>query len=268
MQRENNSAGRAYQDKRVEPAEAVQRIRSGDTVFLGSCCGEPQTLVEALVEHAEGLRDVKIVNVSPPRGPAPYAQIEMAEHFKLLTFLGNPDTREAIKQDRADYIPCHLSGIPALFRGGHLPLDVALVQVSRPDAYGYCSLGISVDCTKAAVESAQRVIAEINSEMPRTLGNSFVHISRFDRWVESSRPLITIAFDENVTAEETAIGKNVVSLIPDGATLALGFGKIVDAVLHSLGDKRDLGVHTGTISGELGIDTDESGKRVQDPHLR
>jgi len=248
MKRIKSSWGTAYRDKRIAPEEAVNSIRSGNTVYLGSCCGEPQTLVQALVENAKGLRDIKIVNVSPPYGPSPYAQIEMAEHFRLLTFFGNPETREAIKEDRADYIPCHLSDIPALFSEGHLQLDVALVQVSPPDTNGNCSLGISVDCTKAAIENAKLVIAEINTKMPRTLGDSFIHISRFHRWVDSSNPLITIEFDENFTEEERAVGKNVASLIPEGATLALGFGKIVNAILYSLNDKRDIGIHTGTIS--------------------
>jgi 4-hydroxybutyrate CoA-transferase len=172
----------------------------------------------------------------------------MSEHFRLLTFFGNLDSKEAIKNNHADYIPCHLSGIPALFQNGDIRLDVALVQVSPPDEYGYCSLGISVDCTRAAIDNASIAIAEVNSEMPRTLGNSFVHVSKIHRFVESSRPLITVDFDPNPTDAEKALGRNVASLIPDGATLALGFGKIVDAVLYSLREKQDLGIHTGTIS--------------------
>jgi len=239
-----------YQDKVIDPAEAVKFIHSGETLFFGSCCGEPQTLVEALLERAQRdkLQNIKIVNISPPKGTSPYAHGERSEHFKVRTFFGNPSMKEAIKEGIADYIPCHLSNIPSLFYDNSLPLDVAMIQLSPPDEYGYCSLGISVDCAKAAIEKAKSVIAEVNTEMPKTLGNSFVHVSQIDHVIESSRPLITVDFGESPTEIEKAIGCHVANLIPDGATLALGFGKIVDAVLYGLANKKDLGIHTGTIS--------------------
>jgi len=223
-------------------------VHSGDRVFLGSCCGEPQTLVDALMEKAPDLNDVEIVNISPPKGPSPYARRSLSEHVRLLTFFGNPFTKEIIKEGDGDYIPCHLSGIPSLFYNDHLPLDVAMIQLSSPDEYGYCSFGISVDCTKAATEKAKMVIAEINSEMPRTMGNSFVHVSKIDYLIETKKPLISIEFGEELSETEKAIGSYVAELIPDGATLALGFGKIIDAVLYGFVDKKNIGIHTGTIS--------------------
>lgn len=238
-----------YQAKVVDPQDVGDLLHSGDRVFLGSCCGEPQTLVETLVKKGEELNEVEIVNVSPPRGSSLYAQEALYGHLKLCTFFGNPSTKKAIKEGRGDYIPCHLSGIPSLFYDGYLHLDVAMIQVSPPDEYGYCSFGISVDCTKAAAEKARIVIAEVNSQMPRTLGDSFIHVSEIDYLIETSRPLISIELDENLTDEEKAIAENVAKLVPDEATLSLGYGKIMDAILiHGLVDKKELGIHTGSIS--------------------
>lgn len=240
-----------YRDKIIEPKELGRLVHSGERVFLGSCCGEPQTLVEALVAYAANITNVEIINISPPRGPSLYTQKSLSGHLKLRTFFGNLFTREAIKDGQGDYIPSHLSGIPDLFYNDYLPLDIALIQLSPPDEHGYLSFGISVDCTKAAAKTAKQVVAEVNSEMPRTLGNSFIHVSEVDYFIETSRPLICIEFEEDLNEVEKAIGVYVAELVPDGATLALGFGRIVDAVLYALSDKKNIGIHTGSISDSV-----------------
>jgi 4-hydroxybutyrate CoA-transferase len=227
-------------------AEAMKVIRPGDRVVVAHACGEPQALTGAMVARAPELRDVEVVHMVA-MGKALYCQPEMREHFRHNSLFVGATSRQAVKEGRADYTPCFFSEIPRLFRDGYLPVDVALVQVSPPDAHGYCSLGISVDYTKPAAESARAVVAQVNKNMPRTLGESFLHVSRFHHIVEVDEPLIELPKPKISQVEEN-IGRYCTELIEDGSTLQLGIGAIPDAVLSFLTGKRDLGIHTEMFS--------------------
>lgn len=223
-------------------AEALQAVRSGMRVFVGSGCAAPQVLVEALAARAPEVYDVEVLHILT-HGPAPYAKPELLDHFRQNSFFIGGNVRSAVHQGVADYTPLFLSEIPRVFREGRMHLDVALVQVSPPDAHGFCSFGVSVDVVKAAVESADYVIAEVNPGMPRTLGDSFVHVSALDAMVQSDRPVLEAPM-EPISAEARKIAEFIESLIPDGATLQTGIGSIPSAVLEALGNKKDLGMHT------------------------
>jgi 4-hydroxybutyrate CoA-transferase len=223
-------------------SEAVAGINSGQRVFVQGAAATPLLLLEALAARAAELNNVEVVHLHC-EGPAPHLAPEMAGHLRHRALFIGPNARQAVAQGRADYVPVFLSDIPVLFRRGQLPLDVALINVSPPDAHGYCSLGTSVDVTLAAVGAATRVIAQINRAMPRTLGDGFVHVSRIDLGVEVDAPLpehAPPALDE----VERRIGERVAELVPDGATLQMGIGAIPAAVAGALVDKRDLGIHT------------------------
>lgn len=235
-----------YQSRLVSPSEAVQAVKSGDRVVVGHACGEPQALVKALVARAAELENVEIVHMVA-MGKAEYCRPEMTRHFRHNSLFVGATTRSAVNDGRADFTPCFFSEIPRLFYEGFLPVDVALIQVSPPDRHGFCSLGISVDYTKAAAECAQTVIAQVNENMPRTLGNSFMHISQFHYIVEVHEPLIELE-RPILTEVEESIGRHVAELIEDGSTLQLGIGAIPDAILRYLGNKKDLGIHTEMFS--------------------
>jgi acyl-CoA hydrolase/GNAT superfamily N-acetyltransferase len=222
--------------------EALAALRSGMRVFVGSGCSAPQSLVEALAARAPEVFDVEVLHILT-HGPAPYAQRELLEHFRQNSFFIGPNVRAAVHEGVADYTPMFLSEIPRLFRERRLHLDIALVQVSPPDTHGFCSYGVSVDVVKAAVESADCVIAEVNPSMPRTLGDSFVHTNELDVMVQSNRPLLECPV-EPVTPEAEKIAEFIESLVPDGATLQTGIGAIPSAALAALRSKRDLGMHT------------------------
>ncbi len=232
--------------KSVSPQQAVAEIRSGQRVFVGSNCAEPQTLVEALTARADNLSDTEIVHILT-LGIAPYSEARFENKFRHNAFFIGANVRDAINHARADYTPIFLSEVPALFRNGRIPLDVALIQVSPPDRHGWCSLGVSVDVIRSAVDSAPIVIAEINQQMPRTLGDSFMHVSQISAFVESDRPLLELKppVQTDVTMR---IGQYIAEMIDDGATLQLGIGAIPDAVLTSLHGKKDLGIHTEMFS--------------------
>ena len=238
-----------YRERLTSAACAVASIGSGRRVFVGSNCAEPQTLVEALTAHAAGLTATEIVHIMT-LGQAPYSEARFEKQFRHNAFFIGANVREAVNACRADYTPIFLSEIPALFRSGQLPLDVALIMVSPPDVHGYCSLGISVDVVKAAVESSGLVIAEVNRRMPRTLGDSFLHVSRIDAFVESDCPLLEL-LPPTQTEVTQRIGRHIADLIEDGSTLQLGIGAIPDAALACLTDKRDLGIHTEMFSDGL-----------------
>ncbi|HVU27427.1 MAG TPA: GNAT family N-acetyltransferase [Verrucomicrobiae bacterium] len=223
-------------------SEAMGRLRSGMRVFIGSGCAAPQVLVEALVTRAPEIYDVEILHILT-HGVAPYAKCNLLEHFRQNSFFIGANVREAIHEGVADYTPLFLSDIPRLFREKRMHLDIALVQVSLPDPHGFCSFGVSVDVVKAAVESADYVIAEVNPNMPRTLGDSFVHVSRLHALVRSECPLLESPVG-NITPEAEKIAEFIESLVPDGATLQTGIGAIPSAVLAALKNKRDLGMHT------------------------
>ncbi len=242
--------------KCVSPQQAVADIRSGQRVFVGSNCAEPQTLVEALTSRADSLTDTEIVHILT-LGIAPYSEARFENKFRHNAFFIGANVRDAINHARADYTPIFLSEVPALFRNGRIPLDVALIQVSPPDKHGWCSLGVSVDVIRAAVDSSPFVIAEVNQQMPRVLGDSFLHVSQIDVFVQSDRPLLELK--PPVQTEVTMrIGQYIAEMIEDGATLQLGIGAIPDAVLSSLHGKKDLGIHTEMFSDGV-VDLVESG---------
>lgn len=234
-----------YNKRLTTAEEAVKRIKSGDRVVLGHATGEPQVLVDAMVKNAAAYKNVEIIHMVP-MGPAKYCLPEYKDNFRHNSLFSGGNTRKAIKAGIADFTPIYFHEVPAILSGSLKP-DVALVQVTAPDNNGYCSLGVSVDYTKPAVENAALVIAQVNPNMPRTFGDSFVHVSEIDVFVETDVPILELPRAELGDVEK-AIGENCGSLIPDGATLQLGIGTIPDAVLLSLKDKKDLGIHTEMFS--------------------
>lgn len=227
--------------------EAVNVVESGNRVFIQGACATPTPLIEALVARGEELRNVELTHLHT-YGPATYTDARWAGHFLLRALFVAENTREAANAGRASYTPVFLSDIPALFApGAMLAPDVAFVQVSPPDAHGFCSLGPSVDVARAAVDNAKAVVALINPQVPRSHGEGFVHISRITHAVKWDAPLYTVE-PKTPTQEHLAIGRRVAELIGDGATLQMGIGAIPDAVLAALGDRKDLGIHTEMFS--------------------
>ena len=226
----------------VSATEAVGAIASGQRVFVQGACATPQVLIDALVERGPELRDVRLIHLHT-EGPAPYLRPEFDAAFRHEALFVGSNAREAVNAGRADYLPVFLAEIPALFRSGRVPIDVALLNVSPPDAHGYCSLGTSVDCALQAARSARLVIAQVNPAMPRSLGDSFLHVDQIDWIVDTTAPLPEVT-PGPASETEQAIGNAVSSLIEDGATLQLGIGAIPNAVLSALVNHRELGVHT------------------------
>jgi len=225
--------------------QAMGMIRDGMRVFLGSGAATPTELIAALCEVAPGLKDVELCQLLA-LGPAPTAAPEFDGHLRHHAFFIGDNVREAVRSGRADFTPVFLSDIASLFRGP-MPVDVALVQVSMPDSHGFCSLGVSVDIVKPAIDSAKVVIAEINPQMPRTHGDAFVHVSRL-HMVSVDHPLLTLDGAHRVDDLTNAVGRHVAELIDDGDTLQLGIGAIPNAVLTYLHNHRDLGIHTEMFS--------------------
>ena len=231
-----------YADAIATSEEAVKEIRPGQRVFVGTGCAQPQELVQALVARSSSLVDVEIVHLLT-LGDAPYAEKELERHFTVNSFFISKNVRGIIQEGSGGYTPIFLSDIPRLFNSGRLPLDAALIQVTPPDEQGMCSLGISVDIVKSASENASLVIAQVNPRMPRTLGDSFIHVHDIDYLVPADVPLIEVQWAE-ATDETLQIGKYVAALVEDGATVELGIGGIPHAVLESLSEKKHLGIHT------------------------
>jgi acyl-CoA hydrolase/GNAT superfamily N-acetyltransferase len=229
-------------NREISPAEALQPLRSGMRVFVGSGCAAPQTLINALIARGADVYDVEIVHLLT-FGAAPYAAKDWLENFRHNAFFIGPNVRSSVNEGCSDYTPIHLSEVPLLIRKRQIDLDIALIQVSPPDAHGFCSLGVSVDIVKAAVENADRVIAEINPNMPRTLGDSFIHSSRISAFVKSDLPILEFPVVTS-SAEAKLIGEYIASLVEDGSTIQTGIGEIPSAVLAALSGKRDLGMHT------------------------
>jgi len=234
-----------YKTKLCTPQEAVKKVKSGDRIVFSHACGEPRLLPKALMERVDELQNVEIVHMVP-MGEALYCRPEYTKSFRHVALFAGGPTRDAIWEDRADYIPYFFSEIPFLFETV-LPVDLAMVTVSPPDHNGFCSLGVSVDYTKKAVECAKTVIAEVNKTMPRTHGDSFIHISDIDYIVEVDVPIAELKSAE-LTDVEKNIGRHVAELIDDGSCLQLGIGGIPDAVLFYLTDFKDLGIHSEMIS--------------------
>ncbi len=226
----------------VSPEEAVAGIRTGHSVFLHGGSATPSILLEALVARAPEVRDVRIYHLHA-EGPGPHLAAEFAQSFRHVALFIGSSSRNAIREGRAEYVPVFLSDIPRLFTRGDIPLDAALINVSPPDAHGFCSLGVSVDVAQPAVRAAKTVIAQLNRAMPRTHGDAFVHVSNIDLAVEADLPPYPLVFDKPSDVERR-IGEYVADLVADGSTLQLGIGAIPGAVALALRDKRDLGIHT------------------------
>ncbi len=238
-----------YRRKSVAPLEAMQSIQSNMRVYIHPGCAEPEALVEALMARGPFVSGVEIVHLLTV-GRADYIAPRMEGHFRHNAMFIGGNVRQAVNEGRADYTPVFLSEIENLFESGQMPIDVALIQVSPPDAHGFCSFGVGVDTTLTAARRAKFVVAQVNDQMPRTFGDSFIHISDINAVVEASRPLCEMK-PIAITDVHHAIGKNVASLIEDGATLQLGIGGIPDAVLLELAHHKDLGIHTEMLSDSV-----------------
>ncbi len=238
-----------YREKVRTAEQAISTIRRGDKVFIGSGAAEPQVLVKALIDSAGRLADTRIMHIMT-LGVAPYTEEKFTDQFRHNAFFIGANTRKAVSEGRADYTPVFLSEIPALFRSGQSPIDVALIQISVPDKHGFCSYGVSTDVVKSAAESATKVIAEINPQMPRALGDCFINMDDIDMFVPIDAPLL---YSKRDRADDIAkkIGKNIADLIEDGSTIQMGIGTIPDSVLYYLTDKKDLGIHTEMFSDGL-----------------
>ena len=250
---------------KVQTAEdAVKAIRSFQRVFVHSVSMAPQTLIQALCNRAEELREVELIHVHT-EGIAPYVEPRYAGSFRHNACFVGPNVRSAVQAGDADYIPVFLSEMPLLFRRGILPIDVAMISVSPPDAHGYCSLGTSVDIAVGALESARYVLAEVNPQVPRTHGDGVIHWRELDAVVYTNTP-VAREHAKMLSSEEVQIGKNIAALVEDGATLQMGIGAIPDAVLSQLIHHRKLGIHTEMFSDgllpllELGAVTGENKK--------
>ena len=240
----------------VSAADAVSTIQSGHRVFVHTAAAAPQALVNALTDRADALSHVEMIHLHT-EGEAPYASEEHADTFHTNALFVGGNVRRAVAEGRADYIPVFLSEVPGLFRDGILPLDAALLQVSPPDKHGYCSLGVSVDVSNAALETASMVCVQINPQMPRTHGDGLIHVSEIDLAVEADMPL-PVAPSADLSDAEIEIGKHCASLVENGATLQMGIGAIPDAVLRALTDHKNLGIHTEMFSDGV-IDLVENG---------
>ena len=227
--------------------EALSIIKSGDRVFVQGSAGTPQFLVKKLAERAPELRNVEIISIST-YGEMPLAEEQYKDSFFINSLFVSANVREAVNSGRGDYIPVFLSEIPHLFRSGILPIDVAIVHVSPPDKHGFCSLGVSVDIARQAVLSAKHVIAQVNPQMPRTHGDGLIQASRLDVLVEVDEALPEVDYGLKITEREQIIGRYIAEMIEDGATLQMGIGGIPDAVLSSLTNHKELGIHTEMFS--------------------
>ncbi|MGE0863442.1 MAG: acetyl-CoA hydrolase/transferase family protein [Vicinamibacterales bacterium] len=249
------SLGGSWQSRGVSAAEAVSIVKSGMRVFVHGAAATPTPLLDALA-NASDATDVTLYHLHT-MGPAPFVAPQHRPRFLSVSLFAGAPVRQAIADGAADFIPVFLSDIPSLFQTGRIPLDVALLQLSPPDAHGYCTLGTSVDAALAAAMSARYIVAEINEQVPRTLGNTLVPLSRVTAFVHTDRALHEHAAAPPSPVED-AIGQHVAALIEDGATLQMGIGAIPDAVLRRLGNKHDLGVHTEMFSDGL-VDLIEGG---------
>jgi acyl-CoA hydrolase len=240
----------------VTAAEAVAGVRSRDQLYLQCAAATPSVLLDALVARAPELSNVSVVHLHC-EGPGPHLAPEMARHFRHRALFVGPNARAAVEDGRADYVPVFLSDVPRLFESGMLPLDHVFVNATPPDAHGFCSLGASVEAMHAAVRAAKNVIVQFNSAVPRTLGDSFIHVDDIDLAVECSVPLYEHRLGE-IGDVERRIGEFVAELIPDGATIQMGIGAIPAAVGAALMGKHDLGVHTEMFTDTI-VDLVEAG---------
>jgi acyl-CoA hydrolase len=235
-----------YKRKITTPRDALRVVESGMRVYIHGNSAYPQELVDALTERAPYIRDVEVVHLLTP-GRASYAEPGLEKSFRHNAMFMGANIRKAVNEGRADYTPIHLGEIESLFTSGQMPIDVALIHVSPPDAHGFVSLGVAVETTLTAAKCARYVIAQVNDQMPRTYGNTFMHVGEIDAFIETSSPLPETEKPE-ITDIHRAIAKHCASLIEDGATLQTGIGGIPDAILPFLSDRKDLGIHTELLS--------------------
>jgi 4-hydroxybutyrate CoA-transferase len=248
-----------YQSRVTTAEDAVRSIKSGNRIFMTGNVSVPQKLLAALVEYAPQVKDVEICQALSV-GPADYVKPDMEGHLRVNTLFISANVRKAVWEGRADFTPVLLSEFTLLFKNGILPVDVAMVHVSPPDEHGFCSLGVEVGLTKSPAESAKIIIAEVNEQMPRTLGDSFLHVSRLTHIVPVDYPISELPMgsegDDQISKQ---IASHIAELIPDGATMQMGIGAIPDAVLGFLDSKKDLGIHSEMFSDgvvrlvELGV---------------
>ena len=245
-----------YKDKIATAATAMKLIKSGDSIFIGTGCGQPQHLVNALVEHSEHIYDAHIIHLLTI-GTAPYIDEKFREKFKTNSFFVADNVRDALEKGVGDYTPIFLSEIPDEFESGRTQIDVVLISVTKPDANGLCSFGVSVDIVKSAAANAKYVIAQVNKYMPKTFGDSFIHVNNIDVLVPYDEKMLEIPVPES---DETLrhIGQNIALLVEDGSTIECGIGNIPQALAEFLKDKKDLGIHTEMFSDWI-IDLIECG---------
>lgn len=235
-----------YRRKVTDAGIALANIESGDSVYIGGGAGAPAVLVDGLIERAPDLRKVQLIHILTFID-APYVDQKYEGSFRSNSLFIGGNVRRAVQEGRADFTPIFLAEIPGLFQRKILPVDVALIALSPPDEHGFCSFGVEVGTTKPAAESARIIIAEVNRQMPRTLGDSFIHVSRLTHVVEVDHPLPE-APQGGSSPQQMRIGEHIAEMIPDGATLQMGIGSIPDAVLQNLGGHKDLGIHTELFS--------------------
>jgi len=251
-----------YNQKVVTADEAAVHIKSGDNIVIQPGCAAPMELIKAMVNRKDELENVSLYHILIV-GDLPYAKPGMEKHFKHIAFFIGGNTREAVNNGRAEFIPIFLSEVPLLFKHGHIKTDVALIHLSTPDEHGFCSYGVDVGTIKTAAEKSRIIIGQVNSEMPRTLGDSFIHINKINYIVEKSEPIKELPQIDPNTSKEfldiyDKIGTNIAELIEDGSTLQMGIGAIPDAVMNYLADKKDLGIHSEMFSDGI-IDLVEQG---------
>jgi len=235
-----------YRDRIGTAAAAMKLIRPGNSIFIGTACGQPQHLVREMVEHTEHVYDAHVIHLLT-KGVAPYVEDRFRERFKMNTFFISENVRDAMAKGVGDYTPIFMSEIPLEFEEGRIPIDVALISVSPPDSRGLCSLGVSVDIVKSAAANASYVIAQVNPLMPRTMGDGYIHVNQIDMLVPFEEPIIESPMprlDERLRR----IGENVARLVEDGSTIECGIGSVPQAVAEFLHNKKDLGIHTEMLS--------------------
>jgi acyl-CoA hydrolase len=245
-----------YSDRIYSSLEAMKLIKPGNSIFIGSGCGQPQHLVDALVKQSKHIYDARIIHFLT-MGDAPYTSEKFRPRFRTKSFFITENVRETFDKGMGDYTPIFLSEIPRQFETGRIPLDVALISVTPPDLNGLCSLGVSVDVVKSAAANARCVIAQVNETMPRTMGNSFIHINSIDVLVPYNEPIITVETQPLDATLQKAVA-NVARLIENGSTVECGIGQIPRALAPFIRDKKDLGIHTELI-GDWLIDLIECG---------
>ncbi len=249
----------------VSADEAVAGIRSGDQIYVQCAAATPEVLLSALVARAADLHDVGVAHLHT-EGPGPHLAPEMAPHFRHLALFIGPNARRAVNEGRADFVPVFLSDVPELFSSGVLPLDAVFVNATPPDAHGFCSLGTSVEAMHAAIDAARTVVVQLNRAMPRTWGESFIHVSQIDFGVEVDEPVHEVP-NPPVGDVERRIGQFIADLVPDGATLQFGIGAIPAATAEFLRGKKDLGIHTEMFTDAV-VDLVEAGVVTGDRKAR